>query len=78
MMRTLPPRMQDTLYYDMILPKETLEIMQKTREFAVKEVAPSAQTIGQQEETKENFGTSSGKCCYLIKHALQVIIFKLL
>ncbi len=28
-MGTLPPRMQDTLYHDMILPEETLEIRKR-------------------------------------------------
>ena len=54
-MRALPPRMQDNLYHDMILPEETLEIRKKIREFAIKEVAPEAYKIGQQEEAKENF-----------------------
>ncbi len=54
-MRRLPPRMQDILYHDMILPEETLEIRKKIREFAVNEIAPVGHTIGQQEETKENF-----------------------
>jgi len=47
--------MQDTLYHDIFLPKETLEIRKKIREFARKEVAPEAYDIGQQEESKENF-----------------------
>ncbi len=34
-MRELPPRMQDQLYHDMILPQETQEIRAKAREFAV-------------------------------------------
>jgi alkylation response protein AidB-like acyl-CoA dehydrogenase len=54
-MRALPPRMQDNLYHDMILPEETLEIRKRIREFAIKEVAPEAYKIGQQEEAKENF-----------------------
>jgi len=47
--------MQDTLYHDIFLPKETLEIRKRIREFARKEVAPEAYRIGQQEESKENF-----------------------
>lgn len=54
-MRALPPRMQDVLYHDMILPEETLEIRKKAREFAVREIAPMAFEIGTQEEKKENF-----------------------
>ena len=54
-MRSLPERMQDTLYHDIFLPKETLEIRKRIREFARKEVAPEAYRIGQQEESKENF-----------------------
>ena len=40
-MRQLPPRMQDQLYHEMILPGETLEIRKKAREFAVKEIVSS-------------------------------------
>ncbi len=54
-MRPLPTRMQNTLYHDMILPEETLEIRKKIRGFAEKEIAPEAYRIGQQEESKENF-----------------------
>ena len=54
-MKSLPERIQDTLYHDIFLPKETLEIRKKIREFARKEVAPEAYDIGQQEESKENF-----------------------
>jgi len=54
-MRELPPRMQDILYHDMILPEETQEIRKKAREFAVKEIAPVGYQIAHQEEHKENF-----------------------
>ena len=54
-MRVLPPRMQDKLYHDMILPEETLEIREKAREFAVREVAPVAYQIAHIEEHRENF-----------------------
>jgi alkylation response protein AidB-like acyl-CoA dehydrogenase len=47
--------MQDTIYHDMTFPKETLEIRGKIRDFAEKEIAPLAYSIGQQEESKENF-----------------------
>ena len=54
-MRVLPLRMQDKLYHDMILPKETLEIRKKAREFAVREIAPVGYQIAHIEESKENF-----------------------
>ncbi|MBI2485561.1 MAG: acyl-CoA dehydrogenase family protein [Deltaproteobacteria bacterium] len=54
-MRALPPRMQDILYHDLILPEESLEIRKKIREFAVKEIAPIVHSIGQKEESRENF-----------------------
>jgi alkylation response protein AidB-like acyl-CoA dehydrogenase len=50
-----PPRMQDVLYHDMILPEETLEIRKRAREFAVKEIGPVSYEIGHKEENKENF-----------------------
>ncbi len=54
-MRELPPRMQDKLYHDMILPEETLEIRKKARVFAEKYIFPEGYKIAQQEEKKENF-----------------------
>ncbi len=54
-MSRLPLRMQDVLYHDMILPAEALEIRKKVRAFAEAEVAPIAERIANQEETKENF-----------------------
>jgi alkylation response protein AidB-like acyl-CoA dehydrogenase len=54
-MRSLPQRMQDSLYHDLCLPEEALEIRTRIREFAKKEVAPEAYAIGQQEESRENF-----------------------
>jgi len=51
----LPPRMQTKLYHDMILPEETLEIREKAREFAEREVAPIRYEIAHKEERKENF-----------------------
>jgi len=53
--RAVPPRMQDSLYHDMIFPEETLEIRKKVREFAMREVAPQAHEIAQKEERVENF-----------------------
>ena len=54
-MRALPPRMQDILYHDMILPEEAQEIRKKAREFAVREIAPVAYEIAHREEKRENF-----------------------
>ena len=54
-MSQLPPRMQDALYHDMILPGEALEIRRKVRAFAEAEVAPLAHQIANQEESKESF-----------------------
>lgn len=54
-MRGLPPRMQDKIYTDMILPEESLEIRKKARDFAVREIAPAAYEIANQEESRENF-----------------------
>ena len=54
-MRVLPPRMQDKLYHDMILPEETLKIRKKAREFAVREVAPVGYEIAHKEEHRDSF-----------------------
>ena len=54
-MRELPPRMQDQLYHEMILPKETQEIRAKAREFAVREIAPRAYDIAHTQESRESF-----------------------
>lgn len=54
-MRTLPPRIYDQLYHDIITSEETLEIRKKAREFAVREIAPRSYQIAQQEEKKESF-----------------------
>jgi len=54
-MRMLPPRMDDKLYHDMILPEESLKIKGKAREFAVREIVPAGYDIAQKEERKENF-----------------------
>jgi alkylation response protein AidB-like acyl-CoA dehydrogenase len=51
----LPPRMQDQLYHDMIMPGEVLELRKKVRAFAESEIAPVAHEIANQEETRENF-----------------------
>lgn len=54
-MRPLPPRMQDRLYHEMILPQETQKIRKKAREFAEKEIGPVAYEIAHREEKRENF-----------------------
>ncbi len=54
-MRELPPRMQDQLYHEMILPEETLEVRAKAREFAVREIAPRAYEIAHTEESRDSF-----------------------
>jgi len=54
-MRDLPPRMQDQLYHDMILPEETLAIRAKAREFAVRVIAPRASEIAHTEESRDSF-----------------------
>ncbi|MBN1365532.1 MAG: acyl-CoA dehydrogenase family protein [Syntrophaceae bacterium] len=54
-MRSLPPRMMDLLYHEMILPEETVEVRKKVREFAIKEVAPRAHEIAHQEESTDTF-----------------------
>ena len=54
-MKTLPPRMQDKLYHDMILPEEALEIRKKARDFAERELAPVAHEIAHREETRDSF-----------------------
>jgi len=51
----LPPRMQDRLYHDMILPGEAIDIRKKAREFAIKQVAPIGYQIAHTEETKDAF-----------------------
>jgi len=53
--RALPPRMQDKLYHDMILPEETLEIRSRAREFAVREIAPVGYEIAHKEEDSQSF-----------------------
>ena len=54
-MKTLPPRMQDKLYHDMIFPEETLEIRKKARSFAERELAPVAHEIAHREEKRDSF-----------------------
>jgi len=54
-MRLLPERLQDKIYHDMILHKETIEIRKKAREFAVREIAPAGSEIAHKEEHKESF-----------------------
>lgn len=54
-MATLVERKMDSLYHDLILPEETLDIRKKVREFAERVVAPRAYEIATLEEAVENF-----------------------
>ena len=54
-MATLVERKMDSLYHDLILPEETVEIRKKVREFAERVVAPRAYEIATLEEAVENF-----------------------
>ncbi len=54
-MRKLPPRMQDKLYHDLILPDEAVVIRNKIRKFAEKEIAPISHEIANQDESIDNF-----------------------
>lgn len=54
-MRKLPPRMQDKLYHDLILPSEIAAIRSKVRKFAEKEIAPLSHVIANLDESKDNF-----------------------
>ena len=51
----LPLRYQDSLYHDLLTPKESLVIRQQVRRFADNYVAPVAWEIGSSEEAVENF-----------------------
>lgn len=54
-MNALPPRMQDKLYHDVLLPEETRTVRQEARSFAQREVEPRAHEIGSREEAVEHF-----------------------
>lgn len=54
-MRKLPPRMQNKLYNDQLIPDETLELREKYRRFAEDELLPQAYQIGQKVEDNANF-----------------------
>ena len=54
-MRQIPPRMQDRLYHDMILPEETLKIRKNVRDFAMRAIAPRATEIAHTEESRDSF-----------------------
>jgi len=54
-MKALPERMQDSLFHDLILPEETIEIRNKAREFANRVIAPRAYEIATTPESKESF-----------------------
>lgn len=48
-------RMQDTLYHDLILADESIDIRAKAREFSDRVVAPRAYEIGTTDESRESF-----------------------
>ncbi|MFW6150497.1 MAG: acyl-CoA dehydrogenase family protein [Chloroflexota bacterium] len=50
-----PPRMQDTLYHDVLLPDETKRVRQEARDFARLHIEPQAYEIGSSEEAVERF-----------------------
>ena len=54
-MRKMIKRMQDSLYHDLILPDEALEIRAKARDFADRIVAPRAYEIATTEESRYSF-----------------------
>jgi alkylation response protein AidB-like acyl-CoA dehydrogenase len=54
-MRKSVPRMQDSLYHDMILPEESVSVREKAREFAQRVIAPRGYQIANQDETRDNF-----------------------
>lgn len=50
-----PVRMMDSMYHDMMLPQETLDIRKKAREFADREIAPQAREIALRQESRDSF-----------------------
>lgn len=54
-MTQLPERMMDSLFHEMMLQKETIEIRKKAREFAERVIAPKAKEIALTKESKESF-----------------------
>ena len=54
-MRKLPERMQEKLYKDIYIPRESIRLRNKFRRFAEKELFPIAYDLGQKEESNENF-----------------------
>ena len=54
-MTARPKRMMDSLYHEMMLPQETMDIREKTREFAERVIAPRAREIALTPESKTSF-----------------------
>lgn len=50
-----PPRQQDRLFHDLVLPEEAVRVRADVREFADREVAPRARAVGEREESYESF-----------------------
>lgn len=50
-----PPRMQERLYNDMLIPEETRGVREEVRRFAEEKVAPRAREIANAEESVEAF-----------------------
>ena len=55
MPRTLPPRLADQLYHDMLSPDEVRAVRAEVRAFGERELAPVAHEIGQRDECVEAF-----------------------
>ena len=51
----MPRRMMDSLYHEMMLPPETIEIRKKAREFADRVIRPRAREIALERESRESF-----------------------
>lgn len=50
-----PPRLQPSLYHDLMTPAEVLAVREEVRRFCDDEVAPLAWEIGHREEAREHF-----------------------
>lgn len=50
-----PPRLQPSLYHDLMTPAEVLAVREEVRRFCDDEVAPVAWEIGHREEAREHF-----------------------
>lgn len=54
-MREIPPKLMDRMFNDPFTPDEVKQVRKEVREFAEKEIEPTAFELGCQEERKENF-----------------------